>query len=93
MGSANYGGALYFNGSDEETSSLRLVHLNISGATFSYNKADLSGGAIFMDGLDLHQVELTNCTFTGNKVKVYGDNLYFKQTKLSTVPDPNEEEP
>ena len=93
MGSANYGGALYFNGTDEETSSLRLIRLNIRDAAFSYNKADLSGGAIFMDGLDLHQVELTNCRFTGNKVKVYGDNLYFKQTKLSNVPDPLEEGP
>ena len=78
MGAASQGGAIYFKGSEEKHPLVRLVDLSIKDTSFQYNKADISGGAIYMDALDYYKIDIIDCRFGDNKVKVYGDNIFLR---------------
>jgi len=78
MGGASLGGAIYFKGPEDQKTLVRLLELSIKDTHFKYNKADISGGAIYMDSLDYYKINIDNCKFHANDVKVYGDNIYLR---------------
>ena len=74
-GYALYGGAIYVQ--DLTSDGLTVI---IQNSQFDDNSADLSGGAVMIDQLNLHSIEISDSNFTDNRANIYGDNIYLMQT-------------
>jgi len=54
--------------------------VTINDCLFENNKADISGGAVFLGDLDAYDVTMSENTFKDNRCRMYGDNIYVEQT-------------
>jgi fibronectin-binding autotransporter adhesin len=64
-GGYGYGGSIYTEG-----------HLTVSGVTFSGNRADYYGGAIFFNNGAPVAITVNDSTFTGNSAYYWGGAIY-----------------
>ena len=63
------------------------MYLSIQDTLFEANRAEVHGGAVFIDNLDSYGISIKTSTFKENKCRSYGDNIYIQQTKreLNTI--------